>query len=90
MSGTWTGTAGGRPATMSLKMSPEGQLSGELVFILGATRRSFPVRGSVDSQGRVRLSAGEDLSVSAQATEGTLSGTYTQGRAKDQSLRLSR
>ena len=88
--GAWKGTAGGRPATMLLKMTQEGQITGELVFIMGATRRSFPVRGSVDSQGRLKLSSGSDLSLSAQASGTAINGTYTQGRATDQGIRLSR
>lgn len=88
--GAWSGTAGGRPATMRLKMTQEGQVTGELVFILGATRRSFPVRGSVDGQGRLTLSSGSDLSLSAQASDMAINGTYTQGRASDQGIRLTR
>ena len=90
VSGAWSGTAGGRPATMLLKMTPEGQVTGELVFILGATRRSFPVRGSVDEQGRMKLSSGSDLSLSAQASEASINGSYEQGRSKGQSIRLGR
>lgn len=90
VSGAWSGTAGGRPATMLLKMGPEGQVSGELVFILGATRRSFPVRGKVDEQGRMALSAGDDLQLNAQASGSSINGTYDQGRSKGQSIRLGR
>lgn len=75
---------------MLLKMTPEGQVTGELVFILGATRRSFPVRGSVDEQGRMKLSSGSDLSLSAQASEASINGSYEQGRSKGQSIRLGR
>lgn len=81
--GTWTGEAANR-SPMELRFTgwADGQIAAAVVFVTGATTRSFPVTGSYDVEtGALQLTGG-NLTVAARVTGPTVTGTYRQGNGK--------
>lgn len=90
LTGQWHGTASSRPIQLQL-IDSSGTLQGELTIMLGHTRRSIAVRGSMDPATSALRLRGGDFTFQGTVTDDAISGSYTTGsRSKELRWSVSR
>lgn len=87
--GLWRGDASGRPLRLRLT-ADDGEVRGDAVFVLGPVERSYAVRGTLQTDGRLDLTDGDgNLMLKGRVTDGAYAGTFQlEGARRAQPFRV--